>query len=253
MDLTERQKLLLKVIINEFIETADAVGSTHLPKKYGIDVSPATIRNEMVNLGEKGLIVKSHVSSGRVPTAAGYRYFINELLDDLEKLAVETEVRVRESIAKRKFDTEKLVFQAIKKLSDLTNSAGLAVFDERIYYTGLSQVMNLPDYQESHYIRNIVKALEDYEFFNNLFSSCINKETTTYETEKGRVCVLIGNEDIGQEGFVNSAIVYGKINLHGGQQAYMGIIGSSRMNYSMVIPRVSWMLDTVNTMTEAWH
>jgi len=79
-DLTERQKLILALAIRQYIENAQPVGSVKLAKTFDLDISPATIRNEMVVLTEKGYLRQPHTSAGRVPTEEGYRYFVGQLM-----------------------------------------------------------------------------------------------------------------------------------------------------------------------------
>ena len=78
--LTDRQLLILQVIIEDFIRSAQPVGSRSLSKKEEITFSSATIRNEMSDLEEIGFIEKTHTSSGRVPSEKGYRYYVDHLL-----------------------------------------------------------------------------------------------------------------------------------------------------------------------------
>lgn len=78
--LSERQQLILGLVVQEYVEHAKAVGSLHLVKQYGLDVSPATVRNEMVVLAEQGYLRQPHTSAGRVPTEDGYRFFVGELM-----------------------------------------------------------------------------------------------------------------------------------------------------------------------------
>ena len=78
--LTERQKLVLALVIRDYIESAQPVGSRHLVDHYGLDVSSATVRNEMQSLTELGLLRQPHTSAGRVPTEEGYRYFVRQLM-----------------------------------------------------------------------------------------------------------------------------------------------------------------------------
>ena len=78
--LSERQKLILALMIRDYIETAQPVGSASLVQKYNLDVSPATVRNEMVALTEMGYMRQPHTSAGRVPTEEGYRYFVRQLM-----------------------------------------------------------------------------------------------------------------------------------------------------------------------------
>lgn len=80
-DLTERQKTLLLLIVRDHIESAQPVGSKRLVEHYHLKLSPATIRNEMAALTEMGYLRQPHTSAGRVPTEAGYRYFVSQMMD----------------------------------------------------------------------------------------------------------------------------------------------------------------------------
>jgi heat-inducible transcriptional repressor len=83
-DLTERQKTLLLLIIRDHIESAQPVGSKRLVEHFHIDLSTATIRNEMSALTEMGYLRQPHTSAGRVPTEEGYRYFVSEMMYNAE-------------------------------------------------------------------------------------------------------------------------------------------------------------------------
>lgn len=80
MNLGERQKLILALVIRDYIDYAQPVGSKTLVDKYGLNFSPATVRNEMVALTEVGFLHQPHTSAGRVPTEEGYRYFVRQLM-----------------------------------------------------------------------------------------------------------------------------------------------------------------------------
>jgi heat-inducible transcriptional repressor len=79
-NLSERQKIILALIVKDHIETAQPVGSKHLIEFYGLDISSATIRNEMSALTDLGYLHQPHTSAGRVPTEEGYRYFVRQLM-----------------------------------------------------------------------------------------------------------------------------------------------------------------------------
>jgi heat-inducible transcriptional repressor len=79
-DLSERQKLILALIVKDHIENAQPVGSKVLVERYNLDFSSATVRNEMMALSEMGYLRQPHTSAGRVPTEAGYRYFVRQLM-----------------------------------------------------------------------------------------------------------------------------------------------------------------------------
>lgn len=83
-DLTERQKTLLVLIIRDYIETAQPVGSKPLVERYRLDLSSATVRNEMSTLTEMGYLRQPYTSAGRVPTEEGYRFFVSQMMHQAE-------------------------------------------------------------------------------------------------------------------------------------------------------------------------
>ena len=83
-ELTERQKTLLLLIIRDYIESAQPVGSKRLVEHYRLNLSSATIRNEMAALTEMGYLRQPHTSAGRVPTEEGYRYFVSQMMNQAE-------------------------------------------------------------------------------------------------------------------------------------------------------------------------
>ena len=83
-DLTERQKTILMLVIRDYIETAQPVGSNALVKRYHLDLSSATVRNELAALDEMGYLRQPHTSAGRVPTEEGYRFFVGQMMHQAE-------------------------------------------------------------------------------------------------------------------------------------------------------------------------
>ena len=82
--LTERQETILALIIHEYVEAAQPIGSERLVDQYQLGVSSATVRNDMSQLTEAGLLRQPHTSAGRVPSEGGYRYFVRKLLGDTQ-------------------------------------------------------------------------------------------------------------------------------------------------------------------------
>ncbi len=82
MMLTERRHSLLRLLVDEYVATAQPVGSAAIVEKYQLSVSPATVRNEMVSLEEEGYIVQPHTSAGRIPTDSGYRFYVESLMQE---------------------------------------------------------------------------------------------------------------------------------------------------------------------------
>jgi heat-inducible transcriptional repressor len=124
--LTDRQLLILQVIIDEFIHSAQPVGSRSLSKKEEISFSSATIRNEMSDLEELGFIEKTHTSSGRIPSDKGYRYYVDHLLAP-QKLNHQEVHKVKSIFAERIYELEKIVQKSARILSELTNYTAIAL------------------------------------------------------------------------------------------------------------------------------
>ena len=78
--LDERKTAILKAVVQEYITTAQPVGSTHIANAPGVRVSSATVRNEMAQLEAEGFLSQPHTSAGRIPTEKGYRFFVDSLL-----------------------------------------------------------------------------------------------------------------------------------------------------------------------------
>src|SRR5512136_851617 len=81
-DLSERQKFVLALVVHEYARTAAPVGSRFLVEQYHLEMSPATVRNELAALTEMGYLRQPHTSAGRVPTEEGYRFFVGRLLQE---------------------------------------------------------------------------------------------------------------------------------------------------------------------------
>ena len=126
--LNERALILLKTLVERYIADGQPVGSRALSKYSGLDLSPASIRNVMADLEEMGFIASPHTSAGRVPTARGYRFFVDTLLtvkplDTVEISQLEGQLHAE--------STQKLVVSASQLLSDLTHFAGVVMTPRR--------------------------------------------------------------------------------------------------------------------------
>ncbi|EIJ78933.1 heat-inducible transcription repressor [Bacillus methanolicus PB1] len=124
--LTDRQLLILQVIVDDFIRSAQPVGSRSLSKKEEISLSSATIRNEMADLEELGYIEKTHTSSGRIPSEKGYRYYVDHLLSP-QKLRQEEVKKIKSIFAERIYELELIVQKSAQILSDLTNYTSIVL------------------------------------------------------------------------------------------------------------------------------
>ena len=122
-ELDERAQLLLRQLVISYTRDAQPVGSKNLAKMSGLDISSATIRNIMSKLEDMGLVDSPHTSAGRVPTDAGYRFFIDSLLE-VGNLAESAQQAISERLSKDKTSTD-LILSATEILSGVTHLAGI--------------------------------------------------------------------------------------------------------------------------------
>lgn len=122
--LTERQETILALIVHEYIENASPVGSKRLVKKYSLEVSSATVRNEMVELNKAGFLRQPHTSAGRIPTEDGYRYFVRRLLGETE-LPADEQAMISHQFHQARSDIDEWVRLAASVLAQHSHMASL--------------------------------------------------------------------------------------------------------------------------------
>ena len=126
MDLSDRKKKILRAIIENYIETAEPVGSKAIASLPGLNVSSATIRNEMADLEALGLLEQPHTSAGRIPSPKGYRIYVNELMTDYRLSAQETK-RLNEALHMKMRELDQVIDQAGRVVSQLTQYPAFAL------------------------------------------------------------------------------------------------------------------------------
>lgn len=126
MELTERKKQILRAIVDSYIRTAEPVGSKTISQLPGMDFSPATIRNEMADLTSMGLLEQPHTSAGRVPSAAGYRLYVDELMQGY-RLSMDETKTINQAMEVKMQEVDKMISQVGKLVSKMTNLPAYAV------------------------------------------------------------------------------------------------------------------------------
>ena len=126
MELSERKKKILRAIVDNYIQTAEPVGSKALAAMPGLDCSSATIRNEMADLTQMGLLEQPHTSAGRVPSPAGYRLYVDELMLDY-RLSVDETQSLNQAMELKMQEMDKVISQVSKMVSKMTNLPAVAM------------------------------------------------------------------------------------------------------------------------------
>ena len=130
MNLTERKKKILRAVVESYIRTAEPVGSKAILELADLKVSSATIRNELSDLTEMGYLEQPHTSAGRVPSPKGYRLYVNELMEE-QRLSLEETRQINDALHLKMQELDKVIDQAGRMVSQLTNYPAFALAGER--------------------------------------------------------------------------------------------------------------------------
>lgn len=228
--LTSRQTQILKSLIDEYIGTADAVGSLALEKKYNLGISPATIRNEMVNLTSLGYLKQPHTSSGRVPTPKAMKFYISQLMEEKE-MSLADEVKAKEEVWDSRNDFDKLMEDATESLADKTHSLAVAATDSgAVWRAGYPNIFDSPELNNLEVCRNVFSLLEETSRLHELLFERL--------TGLSLVEVLFG-EELGWPFFEPVGVIATRFQV-GNTSGAIGVIGPFGSNYSALIPTVKY-------------
>jgi len=122
--LTSRKKQILEAVIREYVVNASPVGSRTIARRYDIDISPATIRNEMADLEELGYLAQPHTSAGRIPSDKGYRFYVDNLMQK-SSLTGEEQIYIRQAFRERNRSIREILAQTSELLSLVTDYTSL--------------------------------------------------------------------------------------------------------------------------------
>lgn len=240
-DLTQRQVQILKSLVEEYIDTAEPVGSETLEKKHNLSASPATIRNEMVRLTELGYLQKPHTSAGRMPTPMGMKFYVKQLMKEKE-LSVAEEVSLKEKIWDFREQEAKLMRHLTKSLSEKTHALAVVTTNTGDFYcAGYSEILELPEFFDIDVTKSLLDVLDEYDFFRTLFSTI---------AEEGEVHILVG-DDLGPRLPASYSFVYTRFDTPriGGE---IGVIGPVRLNYNQVVPTVRYFGTLLEEVGKDW-
>jgi transcriptional regulator of heat shock response len=226
-DLTDRQVQILKVVVEEYMQTAEPVGSETLDRKYNLGVSPATIRNEMAYLVDLGYLKQPHTSAGRIPSPTAIRLYIDEMMKE-RSLTVAEEVSAKEKVWEKRQQLGDVLRTVTYELARRTGSIGVAVTDEmKVYHAGYAHVLDLPEFYDIDVTKSVLSMLDEAQQLLDLFRLAHDNR---------EIHILLG-DDFGNQDLESVGVVYTDFQTvnHRGS---VGIIGSSRLDYPYVVPLV---------------
>ena len=216
--ISQRQGEILNRIVREYIERALPVSSQLLEKKYKFGLSSATIRNEMQELTDEGYLLQPHISAGRVPTDKGYRFFVDELLEnnlrDFEK-----------DFRKQMADSFEFVKEATRFLAEESSELALGYLADQkiIWKEGWQEIFEEPEFSEPGFAANFARMINDFE--GNIEEMFLPDTPHQNKFGTGQVKIYIGKENPVSKAKDFSIITSG---FEGG---FFAILGPKRMSY----------------------
>ncbi len=241
-DLTQRQVQILKSLIEEYINTAEPVGSETLEKKHNLSASPATIRNEMVRLEDMGYLHKPHTSAGRAPTPEAMRFYVKQLMKEKE-LSVAEEVALKERVWDFRERAQQCLRAVTRSLAEKTHALAIATtHDGDVYLAGYANILDMPEFYDIDITRSLLSSLDEFDFIESMFRG------TQHDDE---VHILLG-EDLaprlkGPYGFV---FKHYETPMH--LSGEVGVVGPTRLNYTSVIPTVRYFGSLIEEIAKGW-
>lgn len=227
--LTSRQTQILKALIDEYIETAEPVGSDNLDKKYNLGVSPATIRNEMSNLTKSGFLKQPHTSAGRVPTSGAMKFYVDQLMEE-KQMSLADEVKAKEEVWDERANLDKFLNEMTHSLADRTGNMAITVTDDgSIWQAGHANVFSNPEFEDIRACSSLFGFFDEddqlMDFFFNRFPVDLPFD-------------VLFTEDMG---FRN--MPFGIVAAHfkvKDKNGALGVVGPVRQSYASLVPTIRY-------------
>lgn len=236
IDLTSRQIQILKAVVEEYINTAEAVGSETIDKKYNLGISPATIRNEMVYLTNQGYLRQPHVSAGRTPTSVALKLYVKDLMKKKD-LSVADEVSVKEKIWENHEQLDDILYTAAKILADRTGAIGIALNqDHRAYHAGYAHLLNEPEFFNIDVTRSVLSLLEE--------TNQLERMLFGGDQEDENIVHMIFGDELGNQNLEDVSLVFTDFTC-GTKRCSLGVIGSRRLDYAYIIPMMDYFRNLI--------
>lgn len=219
--MNKRQEKILSAVVEEYTEKVVPVGSKILSEKYGLKMSPATIRNDMAVLSKEGFLYQPHTSAGRIPTDKGYRYFVEKIMSD-HPLSLAEQKNLQAELLKLKAQKNKLSKVTAKLLSSLSGAFVISGAKDDACEFGIKELLDNPEFREADEFCKVAELLDRVD--ENV-SDILSKMTD------GKTRIFIGKENP-IKNISNCSMVVSPYNSKSGKKGVLAIVGPKRMNYA---------------------
>ncbi|PIQ92709.1 MAG: hypothetical protein COV69_01550 [Parcubacteria group bacterium CG11_big_fil_rev_8_21_14_0_20_39_14] len=260
MELKEREKTILGAVVEEYIKEAQPISSNFLVENYNFGLSSATLRLELQKLTKQGYLCQPHTSAGRVPTDKGYRFFIDELAiphslgpeeeDLIKNFFEQVKVNLDSDISAFNRNLIKIMAEISK---DLVIVSSLDEEENEVYYEGVLNLFQKPEFQEIKQIQGIFKMLEIFRGLSEDFLKesndlkaqiqvFIGKENPFYNTED--YSIIISRSGFSLQRILDRTARIATRNVAGGPEKeteIFAILGPKRMRYDKNISLLNFI------------
>ena len=230
-EIKARKDSILGITVGRYISTVSPVSSSFIVKEYLCDLSSATIRNILAELEHEGYLTHPHTSAGRIPTQKGYRYYVDNLMNEIQLLEEET-ARIKTEYKKQKLELEDLFDKLSKSISDTTNYTSMISvdgWDKKLFCSGTSYVVRYLDYSDIKKIEEILSALDEKERLLEIINCNL----------ENRIDIYIGNEIACSE-ISKCSLVISEYKTKKGPTGRIAVLGPTRMNYERVVSAIDY-------------
>lgn len=223
----ERKRQLLQAVVREYIKLAEPVGSETIVDKYDFGVSPATIRNDMADLEELGLLYQPHASAGRLPTVAGYRFYVAEFVrGDLAPLRDGSPIALALGDLQR--DADHAMKSLARALASETGETVVVRNGDEAFVTGLSNMSAKPEFREGRQMAEMLRFIDNLD---ELVAGIERRFTADY-------AVFIGDDNPFGAAFASVLTSWESPNLG---DTVIGILGPQRMDYDANVSMIRYL------------
>jgi len=242
LDLTPRQIQILKSLVEEYIETAEPVGSEVIDRKYNLGVSPATIRNEMVALTTGGYLKQPYTSAGRIPTAKALKLYVDQLMEE-KQLSIAEEVQAKQKVSEAK-NIDEVMEDATRALAEATRtlSVGAVQGKDRLWHSGYANILEMPEFYNIDVTARVLSLLDEMHKMQEILFERVSQDSP--------IGVIFG-EELGWPYFEPVSVVATRFKA-GNNQCSLGVIGPARLRFPVVVPTVRYFGDLVSQILTKW-
>ncbi|BFT94567.1 MAG: hypothetical protein MNSN_07500 [Minisyncoccus archaeiphilus] len=219
--ITERQGEILKTLIKEYIKTAEPVSSGFLASKYDFGLCSSAIRIEMQNLIQLGYLEQPHTSAGRIPTDKAYRFFVNAMVEEVERSKEKKIEKMIEDIMMKEIeDTFRFTATLTKILSQASSSFIIIHHPGKdvSWKSGLDEIVKIPEFSNQSFVSEFLCLVDDLE-------------DKIEELEPSQEIKIYIGEEIPVHKMHNISIICSEMEYNDDGRINIALVGPRRMNY----------------------